>query len=95
MIFSKKTVNAQSDRFSTLAETNALARIKLALCSLVLCMPFYSTAVEAADIPGFTQKVELSVREMPVPRFIKTIFGEIGVPVEMDKSVVGQVNGGF
>ena len=50
---------------------------------------------QAGDVPGFEQPVSLMPRDQPVGQFIKDLFSRIGVPVQIDESLRGSVNGDF
>ena len=50
---------------------------------------------QAGDVPGFDQPVSLMPRDQPIGQFIKDLFSRIGVPVQIDESIRGAVNGDF
>jgi len=49
----------------------------------------------AANVPGFERSIFINAREQPVGGFITELFGKLGVPVQVDESIVGSVNGDF
>ncbi|PID63621.1 MAG: EscC/YscC/HrcC family type III secretion system outer membrane ring protein [Gammaproteobacteria bacterium] len=51
--------------------------------------------VQAADIPGFDTEVRIEAREQPVGGFLSDLFGQLGIPVHIDPSISGSVNGQF
>lgn len=64
---------------------------------LLLAAVIMSLGVQAhaANVPNFSQTVDLNVREQNVIDFIEALFRDIGVPVIIDESIEGTVNGRF
>ena len=60
-----------------------------ALC----CTAFGAGAVET--LTGLDTPIAIKAREQPVGKFIRELFGQMGVPVSIDESVRGAVNGDF
>ncbi len=54
-----------------------------------------SPAVAATPIAGLERPVSIKAREQPVSKFIRELFGQMGVPVQVDEGVRGAVNGDF
>lgn len=91
--------------FHTLFKSvSALIRCRLSSDSLfkwqvtgvaMLVMVLLSSASMAAEVPRFNQSVLINAREQPVGQFISDLFGQIGVPVLVDDSIGGSVNGDF
>ncbi|MFK8080893.1 MAG: type III secretion system outer membrane ring subunit SctC [Granulosicoccus sp.] len=50
---------------------------------------------QAGDVPGLEQAVSLKPRDQPIGQFIKDLFSRVGVPVQIDESIRGSVNGDF
>lgn len=61
----------------------------------MLGLVLLSSTSMAAQVPGFNQPVVINAREQPVGLFISDLFGQIGVPVLVDESIGGSVNGDF
>jgi len=64
------------------------------LAMSVAPVPFAPVAL-AAEVPGFERAVRMTAREQPVNLFLEELFGRVGVPVTVEESVVGTVNGDF
>ncbi len=64
----------------------------LLILLLALLIP---PSVQAANVPGLEQPVSLMPRDQPIGQFIKDLFSRIGVPVQIDDSIRGSVNGDF
>ncbi len=62
-----------------------------AVCMAVLV----SVPVHAANVPNFEKSVDFNVREQPVEEFLNALFQEIDVPVAINSSLIGNVNGRF
>ena len=71
--------------------TRALSGLTLALC----CVATGPTASAADPVDGLDVPVTIKAREQPVDRFIRELFGQMGVPVRVDEGVRGAVNGDF
>lgn len=61
---------------------------------LLLALLFPQPA-QSADVPGLEQPVSLMPRDQAIGQFIKDLFSRIGVPVQIDESIRGTVNGDF
>jgi type III secretion protein C len=49
----------------------------------------------ASDAPNFDQKISIIAREQPIESFLRELVGQLSVPVIIDESVTGTVNGSF
>ena len=67
----------------------------VALAALVVPALVLSGEARAAEVPGFEREVMLMAREQPIDQFLEELFGNVDVPVRVDPSVVGTVNGDF
>ena len=67
----------------------------LALLMVLLMVLLISQPARAGDVPGFEQPVALMPRDQPIGQFIKDLFSRISVPVQIDESIRGSVNGDF
>jgi type III secretion protein C len=61
----------------------------------VLYMMLLCSVCSAADAPNFDQKISIIAREQPIESFLRELFGQLSVPVIIDESVTGTVNGSF
>ena len=66
----------------------------MCIALLFLLLPL-AGSVMAAEVPKFDQRVSIAAREQPVKDFFAELFGRLGVPVHVDQSIVGTVNGDF
>ena len=73
------------------------ARTRRWLCTLggavLACTAFGAGAV--GTLTGLDTPITIKAREQPVGKFIRELFGQMGVPVAVDDSVRGAVNGDF
>ena len=69
------------------------SRARAALAAALLALA--AVPAHAVPVPGFEREVRLMAREQPVTEFIADLFGELGLPVIVDDSVGGTVNGDF
>lgn len=49
----------------------------------------------SADTPNIDQNITIIAREQPIDSFLKELFGQLSVPIVVDESVTGTVNGSF
>ena len=75
-------------------KTNNLKRLMLAAIVAVVTSVTALTA-QAAEVPSVNKQVMLNAREQPIDLFLAELFGQIGVPVRVDESIIGSVNGDF
>jgi|GEM_PF-631713 len=61
----------------------------------VLALIFVCGSVSAADVPNFDKPISMAAREQSVPNFFAELFGHLGIPVKVDPSIAGTVNGDF
>ena len=62
---------------------------------VVLALLLLSSSVSAAEVPNFDKPISMAAREQSVPDFFAELFGHLGVPVQVDSSIAGSVNGDF
>jgi type III secretion protein C len=64
---------------------------------IIMIMFLFGTSLlaKAADIPNFDHSVTVIAREQPIESFLKELFSQISLPVIVDESVTGNVNGSF
>ena len=67
----------------------------LPLLLLLLTTLLIPQPAQAGDVPGFEQPVSLMPRDQPIGQFVNDLFSRIGVPVQIDESIRGAVNGDF
>lgn len=60
------------------------------LVSMVVVAP---VTAQAAPIPGMQVSLSLQAREQAADEFLNQLFGQMGVPVIVDKNISGKVNG--
>ena len=63
--------------------------------ALALCCAAAPTASAADPVAGLEVPVTIKAREQPVGQFVRELFGQMGVPVQVDEGVRGAVNGDF
>ncbi|MFK7994291.1 MAG: type III secretion system outer membrane ring subunit SctC [Granulosicoccus sp.] len=68
---------------------------KKLVCATALIMSIGLPAAQAADIPGLEKMVLLNAREQPVDLFFAELFGQVGIPAQVDQNIIGSVNGDF
>jgi type III secretion protein C len=54
-----------------------------------------SSVCHAAETPNLNQNISIIAREQPIESFLKELFGQLSIPVVVDESVKGTVNGSF
>ena len=91
-------MNDQTSRISLQYLASRFVRVcmKSAIISFVLIAS--NTAMmsaQAADIPGFDNRISIAAREQPIGDFFAELFGRLGLPVNVDSSIIGTVNGDF
>ncbi|MEJ2426768.1 MAG: hypothetical protein P8101_20395, partial [Candidatus Thiodiazotropha sp.] len=64
----------------------------LFLCSFLF---FSAFDLNAASIPNIDSDITIIAREQPISSFLQELFSQISVPVVVDESVKGTVNGSF
>ena len=70
-------------------------RATLVAASIALCATATPTASAADPISELQTPVSIKAREQPVGKFIRELFAQLGVPVQVGESVRGAVNGDF
>lgn len=68
---------------------------QLVLAATIAAMTSVISVAQAAEVPKVAKQVVLNAREQPIDLFLSELFGKIGVPVEVDDSIIGSVNGDF
>ena len=58
-------------------------------------MLLISGTIYSANVPSIDNEVTIIAREQPIESFLKELFGQLSVPIVIDESVVGTVNGSF
>ena len=66
-----------------------------ALACTALLLALACAPAAAAPVPDFEREVRLMAREQPVGEFVAELFAKLGLPVMIDDSVGGTVNGDF
>ena len=64
-------------------------------CVLALSLSLLTSVAQASGLPGMDKEVMLNAREQPVNLFFAELFGQVGVPVQVDGNISGSVNGDF
>jgi type III secretion protein C len=54
-----------------------------------------SSISSAAETPKLNQKITIIAREQPIDSFLQELFGQLSIPVVVDETVKGTVNGSF
>lgn len=62
--------------------------------ALLLCLATTASVSLAATVPNIDTRVVINASEQPLELFLSELFGQIGVPVRVDDSIIGSVNGG-
>ena len=69
---------------------------KLFLCFLLIfTLLLLSINVDAGEVPNFNKIISMTAREQSVDKFLKELFGQIDIPVVINKELSGNVNGDF
>ncbi|MCG7929004.1 MAG: type III secretion system outer membrane ring subunit SctC [Candidatus Thiodiazotropha lotti] len=61
----------------------------------LLCLLLINGVCQAAETPNLDQNITIIAREQPIDSFLKELFGQLSIPVVVDESVKGTVNGSF
>ncbi|MCG8054972.1 MAG: type III secretion system outer membrane ring subunit SctC [Candidatus Thiodiazotropha endolucinida] len=61
----------------------------------IICLIILYGNSQAAETPNLGQNITIIAREQPIGSFLKELFGQLSIPVVIDESVKGTVNGSF
>ncbi|MCG7899728.1 MAG: type III secretion system outer membrane ring subunit SctC [Candidatus Thiodiazotropha weberae] len=61
----------------------------------LLCLIMINGVCQSAETPNLDQNITIIAREQPIDSFLKELFGQLSIPVVIDESVKGSVNGSF
>ncbi|MCG8040474.1 MAG: type III secretion system outer membrane ring subunit SctC [Candidatus Thiodiazotropha taylori] len=61
----------------------------------IICLIILYGNSQAAETPNLSQNITIIAREQPIDSFLKELFGQLSIPVVIDESVKGTVNGSF
>ncbi|MBW9268598.1 MAG: type III secretion system outer membrane ring subunit SctC [Candidatus Thiodiazotropha sp. (ex. Lucinisca nassula)] len=61
----------------------------------IICLIILYGNSQAAETPNLGQNITIIAREQPIDSFLKELFGQLSIPVVIDESVKGTVNGSF
>jgi type III secretion protein C len=62
---------------------------------VLVCLLIVSNICNTAETPDLSQNITIIAREQPIESFLKELFGQLSIPVVVDESVNGTVNGSF
>ena len=61
----------------------------------LIYLVIFSNICIGAETPNLNQNITIIAREQPIESFLKELFGQLSIPVVVDESVKGTVNGSF
>jgi type III secretion protein C len=62
---------------------------------LTLSMSIVCGFAHSSTVPNIDKEISIIAREQPIESFLKELFGQISIPIIIDESVAGTVNGSF